>query len=266
MNIPSPRRWFWGILGVGAFIVLWAGGAHLYGSALIFPEPSLVLGRFWGLLRSPAFPSALGGSFLRVLLSLAIAVPLGVALGVGSALDRRLGAFFRPLFAVVAAAPIIALILMAFLILGTNRTPVFTAVLMIFPLMAASTAEGIRNTDPLLIELCKSYRLDLSARLRFLYLPSLIPYILGSLGHSLSLSWKAVVAAEVIVQPLQSMGLMMQRARSNLDTAELFAWTAAVVMAAALFRFLFGLALRRLGVRQLSASSGVIPRGGERGV
>jgi NitT/TauT family transport system permease protein len=46
--------------------------------------------------------------------------------------------------------------------------------------------------------------------------------------------WKVVVAAEVLVQPLFALGTGMQRAKAALDTAELFSWTVAAVIAAAL--------------------------------
>ena len=43
-----------------------------------------------------------------------------------------------------------------------------------------------------------------------------------------------MVAAEVLVQPLRSLGTGMQQAKARLETPELFAWTAATVAAAAL--------------------------------
>jgi NitT/TauT family transport system permease protein len=131
-----------------------------------------------------------------------------------------------------------ALILIAFLWFGQNRTPVFTAFLMVFPVMAANTIEGIKSVDGALIELFKVYGLSRTETLRSLYIPSLIPFILGGLRSSLSLCWKVVVAAEVLVQPARALGTGMQNAKAQLETAELFAWTAGTVCAAAFSQFI----------------------------
>jgi NitT/TauT family transport system permease protein len=178
------------------------------------------------------------------MLGLLIAAPLGAALGIASALDRRAGAFFRPLFQIISATPVMAVILIAFLYFGQERTPVFTAFLMVFPVMAANTTAGINAVDPKLRVLVKVYALSPWQRLKALYLPSIVPFVVGGLRSSLSLCWKVVVAAEVLVQPLRAMGTGMQRAKAQLETPELFAWTAGTVLAAALSQALLTVLLR----------------------
>ena len=142
----------------------------------------------------------------------------------------------------VAATPVMSVILIAFLVLGQERTPVFTAFLMVFPVMAANTSAGFREMNGDLKELFTVYRLSRLETLRFLYLPSMLPFVLGGLRSSLSLCWKVVVAAEVLVQPVRALGTGMQYAKAQLETAELFAWTVAAVIAAALSQLLFNAA------------------------
>jgi NitT/TauT family transport system permease protein len=115
---------------------------------------------------------------------------------------------------------------------------------MVFPVMAANTIEGIHQVDPKLKELFIIYRMNLKETLRYLYIPSIMPFILGGLRSSLSLCWKVVVAAEVLVQPLRSIGTGMQQAKAQLETTELFAWTLATVLAAALTQFALTLIIR----------------------
>jgi NitT/TauT family transport system permease protein len=140
-----------------------------------------------------------------------------------------------------------SVILIAFLFLGSGRTPVFTAFLMVFPVMAANTIEGMNSTDSRLKELFTAFRMSGGETLRYLYIPSLVPFILGGLRASLSLCWKVVVAAEIIVQPLRSLGTGMQQAKAMLETPELFAWTAATVIAAASTQGILSLVLKQFG-------------------
>jgi NitT/TauT family transport system permease protein len=257
MSVPPLKKsgftWLWTALGAAVLLVCWEIGAVFLDSDLILPGPLPVLGRFLGLVQGSSFRRALCYSFLRVILALLIAVPLGMITGIASGLDRRAAAFFRPLFQIVSAAPVMAVILIAFLWFGQERTPVFTAFLMVFPVMAANTAEGIGAVDSGLVEMVRVYGLSRSQRLRALYLPAIVPFVVGGLRSGLSLCWKVVVAAEVLVQPLQALGTGMQRAKAHLETAELFAWTAATVLAAAAVQGLLTAALFLFRVRPRSA-------------
>jgi NitT/TauT family transport system permease protein len=228
------KQYWWGLAGIAALLTAWEIGARLSGSYLIFPGPVPVLRRFVALLQTARFHRALGGSFLRVLSGILFSVPAGLAIGILAGLDRRINAFLSPLFGVIAATPVMSVILIAFLVFGSERTPVFAAFLMVFPVMAGNTIAGVRSVDPKLRELFALYRLSREETIRRLYFPAILPFILGGLKSSLSLCWKVVVASEVLVQPLLALGTGMQRAKAQLETPELFAWTAATIVAAAL--------------------------------
>jgi NitT/TauT family transport system permease protein len=242
-HFPS-RHTLYTAAGIVCLVFIWELASRLYGSGLLLPGPLPVLRRFIDLVHTRRFLEALGGSFIRVLAGIIIAVPLGTAAGIAAGLDKRLRAFLKPLFAVIAATPVMSVILIAFLFLGSGRTPVFTAFLMVFPVMAANVIEGVNAADPRLVELFRAYRMSRKETLKHLYIPSLVPFILAGLRSSLSLCWKVVVAAEIMVQPLGSLGAGMQQAKAQLETPELFAWTLATVCAAAVSQSLLSLVLK----------------------
>jgi len=240
----NAPRFLWAVAGTAFLLLVWEIAARLYGAGLILPGPLPVLASLGELLQTPRFYLALRHSFVRVMWGIALAVPLGIAAGLAAGLDRRLNAFLSPLFSVISATPVISVILIAFLFLGSGRTPVFAAFLMIFPVMAATTIEGVKSADPKLKELCAAFNMSRRKTLQCLYLPALMPFILGGLRSSLSLSWKVVVAAEVMVQPLPCLCAGMQQARAHLNLLVIFAWTAAAVCAAALTQGILSLALK----------------------
>jgi NitT/TauT family transport system permease protein len=242
-NDHSP---IWYLTGLVFIFVFWEMFSRMYASDLIFPGPVPVLRDLLKLLKNEGFLLSLGATFLRVFVSMVVSVPLGLVCGIAAGLDKRAAAFLKPLFSLISATPVMPLILIAFLFLGSERTPVFTAFLMVFPVMTANTTAGIRGVDPLLIEVFKVYQMSRKETLRRLYIPSIAPFILGGVQSSLSLSWKVVVAAEVLVQPFRSLGTGMQQAKAQLETSELFAWTLVTVIAAAIFQGLLGFALRFL--------------------
>ena len=234
----------WTLAGVAFLLFAWELAARIYGVGLILPGPLPVFLNFVALVQTPRFLLALWDTFVRVLGGIVIAVPLGIIAGVLAGLDKRLNAFLKPFFSAISVTPVISVILIAFLLLGAGQTPVFTAFLMVFPVIVANTIEGIKSADPKLKELFAAFRLSRWEKLRYLYFPSLGPFLLGGLRSSLSLCWKVVVAAEVLVQPLGSLGTGMQRARANLQTTELFAWTVATICAASLSQGILSLVLK----------------------
>ena len=63
-----------------------------------------------------------------------------------------------------------------------------------------------------------------------LYLPSVQPFFLTAAVNGLGFAWKSGVAAEVICRPDFSIGKQLQDAKTYLETPEVFAWTAVVIL------------------------------------
>ena len=161
----------WHLAGIVVLLFFWEMFSRLFASNLIFPGPLPVIKELARLLRNEKFLSSLSYTFLRVIGGMLISVPLGIVCGIAAGLDKRARAFLRPLFSLISATPVMSVILIAFLFLGSERTPVFTAFLMIFPVMTANAAEGIRQVDPQLIELFQAYQMSRKEALRYLYIP-----------------------------------------------------------------------------------------------
>jgi NitT/TauT family transport system permease protein len=240
----------WTAAGILLLLLFWEFASLLRGSELLLPGPLPVLRRFIRLIGTERFLLSLAGSGVRVLLGMVISVPLGVMAGAAAGLHRRAGALLKPLLQVISATPVMSVILIAFLWFGQERTPVFTAFLMIFPVIANSAAAGIASLDPKLEELFAVYRLSRKERFWSFYLPGIAPFVLGGMRSGLSLGWKVVVAAEVLIQPRRALGTGMQAAKAQLETAELFAWTAGTVIAAALSQALLSGILAQLQKRR----------------
>ena len=76
-------------------------------------------------------------------------------------------------------------------------------------------------------------------RIRYIYLPSVIPYFSASVKAALGLAWKSGIAAEVISLPDGSIGERGYEAKIYLSTPDLFAWTLVIIVLAFLFERFF---------------------------
>jgi NitT/TauT family transport system permease protein len=238
------RKYLWSGAGIGCIVLVWKIASMVVDAPLLLPPPERVFRGLCALVTTPRFLRSLVFTFVRLLSALAVSIPLGIAMGLAAGLSARAEAFLRPLFSIIAATPVMSVILIAFLWFGAERTPAFAAFLMVFPVITVNVMAGVKALDPKLEEVFAVYRMNGREKIRYLYLPSLTPFIAGGCRASLSMCWKVVVAAEVLVQPLLALGTGMQRAKAALDTAELFAWTAATVIACAFSETALRFALR----------------------
>jgi NitT/TauT family transport system permease protein len=178
-----------------------------------------------------------------------ISVPVGIIVGILCGISKNFLAFFSFFFAFISSSPVMALILIAYLIFGSETTPVVIGFLLIFPLLVSNVIEGITMLDPKKIELFKAYKISASGTLYYLILPSLKPYIFGGIRSGVALGWKVIIAAEVLVQPLFALGSGMQDAKAHLESAELFAWTFAAIIASVITNCIVGIPGARPGAR-----------------
>ena len=140
---------------------------------------------------------------------------------------RRL---FDPLLSIIKATPVASFIILALVWIKSMLMPVFIAFLIVLPIVCSNIYGGLRSTDRQLIEMCDMYGITGTKRLTALYLPSAVSYALAAGRSALGLAWKAGVAAEVIGRTSRSVGNMLYQSKLYLETVDLFAWTAAVVI------------------------------------
>lgn len=203
--------------------------------ALLLASPVQAALRLLELLPSAAFWRAVGNSSLRIfggfLLSCALAALLA-ALAAGRSWLRDL---LAPPVAVVKATPVASFIILALVWLDAEALSLFISGLMVFPPVYLNVLEGLRQTDPKLLELARVYRIPLGRRIWGIYLPQVLPYFRSAASLALGLCWKAGAAAEVIGLPAETIGERLYTAKVYYQTPDLFAWTAVILVLSAIF-------------------------------
>ena len=178
-------------------------------------------------------------SAARILGGFLLACALAVVLAALAARYRRVEELLAPLVSVVKAVPVASFIILALVWLDSRRLPLFIAALMAFPVVYRNVLEGIRGTSRELLEMARVFRIPLSRRLRGVDLPQVLPYFRAAADTALGLSWKAGTAAEVIGLCSGTIGERLYTAKVYFQTADLFAWTAVIVLLSVLFEGLF---------------------------
>lgn len=227
------------------WLLVWWGIARLVDREVLVPSPDRVLLRLLELIRTTDFLAVVGFSILRITAGFFAGVILGTLTGVLNARLPLTERMLAPLLAAVKATPVASFIILALVWMKKDAIPVFISFLMVFPVVQSNVAEGIRRTPKALLEMAQVYRLPPLRTLLAIRLPAVLPYFAAACRTSFGLAWKAGVAAEVISLPARSIGRELYLSKLYLETVDVFAWTAAVILISMVAEKLLGAALRR---------------------
>ena len=226
------------------WLLIWQLAAALAGQELLLPSPLRVARELIRLACGAEFWLTVAQSIRRVLTGIVSAVLLGILLALLTHKSAVLRALLSPVMTLVKSTPVASFIILALVWLGRDVVPPVIAALMVLPVVWANVSQGLDGIDPQLLELAQVCRLPRGRVFRRITLPSVLPHLRAALCSALGLGWKAGVAAEILTVPARSIGKRIYEAKIYLETTELFAWTAAVVLLSLVIE---GLLLRLVG-------------------
>lgn len=202
----------------------------MIGLELILPSPLKVLTALFEKAATADFLIAAGLSLLRIAVGFLLGTLVGGLLAVLMRVSKVAKALFSPILHVVKAAPVASFIILALVWFKTDILPVFISFLMVVPVVCSNVSEGIAQTDRKLLEVARIYRFGKKRTFSEVWLPSVKPYAVSACRTALGFAWKSGVAAEVICRPDRSIGDALYSSKMNLETAEVLAYTAVVII------------------------------------
>ncbi|HOK81418.1 MAG: ABC transporter permease subunit [Clostridiales bacterium] len=217
------------LITVGVFILIWYIAAIAVDIELILPRPALVFKELLALISGKTFWTAVGGTLSRSFTGFAISFALAMILAVAGFAIKPIHRAFSPLVIISRAIPTMSVILLSLIWLTSQTSPILISSLIMFPMFYSDFYSALNNIDKGVIDMAKLYKVGAKDIVTRLYIPNILPSVLDSVRSGISFNVKIVIAAEVLAQTRQSMGISMQISRVMLDTASLLAWTAAAV-------------------------------------
>lgn len=244
-----PKKILLAVAAAAFWIAVWQLAYLKLAQELLLVSPAQAFIRLALRARELFFWSSVAGTCLRVVAGFLLALVAGAGLAAASVRYKAIYALVSPLLGVIRATPVASFIILVILWLKTDEMPVFIAFLMVTPLIWANIYEGIAATDKFLLEMAKVFGLSRGKIFSAIYAPSLMPYFVSACSSGLGIAWKSAIATEVICLPKAAIGRQIYNARIYIETADLFAWTIAVIILSLLIERLTLHALKRLGKR-----------------
>ncbi len=187
-------------------------------SSRVLPAPLDVVTAAWRLAESGELWTHVKISAGRALAGLAIGGGLGLLLGLLTGSVRLFETLLDSTIQMVRNIPALALIPMVILWFGIDESAkLFLIAISVFFPIYLNTFHGIRNVDPQLIEMGRTYGLNRWQLYRDIVLPGALSSILVGLRFSLGLMWVILIVAETI-SAQSGIGYLTMNAREFLQT------------------------------------------------
>lgn len=218
------------LTGVFFWLAIWQFAAMKIGKEVLLASPVSTIKALISLCGQSAFWSAIIFSLTRIMLGFALALVTGVLLAGLSAVYDAVRYVFAPLFNVIKAVPVASFIILALLWVRGGNLSICISFLMVLPIIYNNMLAGFTRVDKSLLEMAAVFRLSNMKKIKYIYIPQVLPYFTAACTTSLGLCWKSGIAAEVIGMPAGSMGNRLYETKLYMDTPEMFAWTVVIVI------------------------------------
>jgi ABC-type nitrate/sulfonate/bicarbonate transport system permease component len=217
------------ILGIAGIVVLlgvWELLPRIItmnaGTQLFFTTPSQIVGTLWGLFATGGIWKPLGVSASGFGLGLALAIVVGLPLGVLIGRSRVLNAMLDPFITAFNATPRLVFLplVMLWFGLGLWSKVVIVFIGALFPILI-NTYEGVRNADRTLINVVRSFGASEWDVARLVMVPNAMPYIIAGLRLAIGRAVLGVVVAEFFGSE-SGLGVMMVQAAGRYQVDVVF--------------------------------------------
>ena len=170
-----------------------------------------------------------------LVIGIAISAVVGIGVGLWTGLSRWFDWLFSPIFIVMQAAPLAALIPLLVMIYGIGLTSkVFVVCIMAMPVIVLNTAGAVRNTPSNLVEMGQSFLANQAEVIMKIIIPAASPVIFSGLRLGISAGFIGAILSELKITPT-GVGDIITYSRSIADYPSMYAAIFSIIVLAVLF-------------------------------
>ena len=212
-----------GSISIVAGLVIWETLTQLLlENELLIPPPSSVARSFWNLTVSGELNKHFGATLLEFAYGFSTACIVGVILGYLMGMYKWFDEVMDPWIATLYSIPIIAIVPLIIIWFGIGMV---SKVIVVFKITAVAiilnTAAGIKNLDPVWLELAKSLRLSGWETTYKIRVPGALPYIITGMRLGVGRALLGVIVAELMAANA-GLGYLLRDSSETWDSPKLF--------------------------------------------
>ncbi|MBW1998977.1 MAG: ABC transporter permease [Deltaproteobacteria bacterium] len=203
----------WGFLPIAVFLASWevVGRLNLFPGQFLFPPFSAVLTEFYSLTANGVLGKNFISSLTRVLIGLSSGSIAGILIGVVMGWRDVVNKALNPIISLLYPIPALGWLPLLMLWIGINEMLPITIIFIcsFFPVVY-NTSAGIRNVDAKFAQAAETLG---ASNIRILFkivVPLALPSIFTGLRLEAGMSWRVLIAAEMVAIPSGIGALLMQ--------------------------------------------------------
>jgi ABC-type nitrate/sulfonate/bicarbonate transport system permease component len=229
---PFAHRFTWQLISFFLFFGLWELAGR-WPISLAFPPFSETLLALLRMLADGSLLKAYISTLQPLIIGIVICGIAGIGFGIGMGLSRSIEWLSLPIFIILQAAPMAAIIPLITYMYGIGMTSkVLAVVLLAAPVIVMNAYKGIRNTNPSLIQMCRAFLGTRRQEVVKIILPHAAGLIFAGLRLGLAMGFIGIVIAELMITPT-GIGDLITYHSSVAGYAEMFAAISSIVVLAA---------------------------------
>jgi NitT/TauT family transport system permease protein len=192
----------------------------------VLPSPFTVFQRLWEDMQTAEFWNAVNVTMQRAVKGYALALVIGVAIGLAVSRSRVLRAAVGSLITGLQTMPSVAWFPLAILLFKlTDAAIMFVIVLGAAPSIANGLIHGVDHVPPIMLRAGRVLGARGISAYRHVILPAALPSFTAGLKQGWAFSWRSLMAGEllVIIAKSKSLGFLLASNRELVDAPGLMA-------------------------------------------
>lgn len=227
-------------------VVLWHWFASTKGAATGIPTPVRLVETAAELMATSSYWSAVGSTLISAvagfLLSMLVGIPLGLIIGSVKAVEKSTNFvidFGRTI-------PGVAILPVVLLLYGSTRTMVLVLVMFsaLWPILVQSSYAA-QQLSSQMKQVARSYRLSTLSRIRDVYIPSALPFIMTGLRIAATISLLITISSEFL-GGAEGIGQRLFNTLTINDNDRMFVYVFTAALLGILLNVILGAIQRRL--------------------
>ena len=225
------------VASVLVILGVWIIGASFLPSDVL-PSPVDVLREAQYIATHDNPVQAVGITMMRILAAWAVAMMVGMPIGVLMASGRFFNGVLRDWVLLFMALPLLIWALLGVLWFGGSILAAIVAgAAVAFPFVAVNVYEGVAAVDRDMLRMARVYRIPKSTVLRKIMVPSMMPFIFASARQAFAMVWKTIAILEIFGAS-SGMGWEIEAQYERSSLAGVFVWIIAFACVMLVFELL----------------------------
>jgi len=220
---------WWRLASIALFCLAWefAGRVPI---SIAFPTFSATVAAFGEMVADGSMLKAYLITLQPLIIGLVLSAVIGVSVGIAMGLRQSVEWISAPIFIVLQAAPVAAVIPMVTFVYGIGLTAkVISVCLLALPVIVLNSYKAVANVNPSLINMCRSFLGSRLQQIVKIILPDASPVIFAGLRLGISAGFIGIILAELLITPT-GIGDLITYHRAVANYAQMYAAIASIIV------------------------------------